>query len=439
MNSAIVTHLLLVLTVTIVGCAQVPVVCEQCDSPWQSTNMNSAFVKPAQAGFEPYKEAKRAMLAEAKYFPEWVTDQQRGEYIEKILPAHVEPDGTCPAAGARQGIILIHGLFDTPFIMQDLARHFSARCFHVYTVLLTGHGTRPGDLLGTSRQAWKDEVRYIVNTVMQEVDELYIGGFSLGGDLSILAASQSEAIKGVFLFAPALKPMNSLAYGSYALTYLSQGYFKVFEELDFAKYESLPHRAGMETYKLGVEVKRLLDKGLKQPIFLAVSLEDATIDARHTLEVITKAPTAAGSQVLVFSVESSEAEALCGVYTLAKGAGSCTVRSSHLPDSGIKSLSHVGLVVNKDNEHYGEKGDYRNCLYVKSAKRVCLESRVNAQSCSKGVICYGEAIWPTENPIVRRITFNPLFEQLTAEVDRFLDGDVRATGADGLSPGGSLE
>ncbi|MGI9500774.1 MAG: hypothetical protein ACR2P3_12090, partial [Geminicoccaceae bacterium] len=47
-------------------------------------------------------------------------------------------------ANYDRGILLIHGLNDTPFSMWDLGSRFAKACYLVRGVLLPGHGTVPG-------------------------------------------------------------------------------------------------------------------------------------------------------------------------------------------------------------------------------------------------------------------------------------------------------
>ncbi len=413
--------LLISFTILIGGCAQIPEVCAGCDDPWKASGRNSTFEKPETDDYDDYVTAKREMLDLTKYAPEWTSAAQHKHFTDIVAPARRTPrDEDCEGAGARRGIVLIHGLFDTPFIMRDLADYFTKRCITVFEVLLTGHGARPGDLLSVSRQAWMDEVAHVVKAANQEFEELYIGGFSLGGALSIHAATLCDCIKAVLVFAPALKPKNRLAYGSIVSREFGARYFEAFEEYDFAKYESLSHNAGAETYLLGLEVKEDLKAGFEKPLFVAVSLEDETIDAAYTVKTVGEAPRRAVGRMVIFATRAKAAQAHCRPYEKRKRAGDCRVISSRDLSKGVRSLSHVGLVVDPDNPHYGIEGDYKNCLYSTSHKRLCLEAEITEATCRKHLICYGEAIGATEKPVIRRITFNPFFSELKEEIGRFL-------------------
>ena len=65
------------------------------------------------------------------------------------MPFRLYPTNNDGKAHAyRRGILLTHGLTDSPYFMRDLGAYFQAQGFVVLAVLLPGHGTQPGDLAG---------------------------------------------------------------------------------------------------------------------------------------------------------------------------------------------------------------------------------------------------------------------------------------------------
>ena len=62
-------------------------------------------------------------------------------------------------AQIRGGVLLLHGLSDSPYSMRTLVNTFHARGFHVVALRLPGHGTIPGGLLETSWQDWVAAVK----------------------------------------------------------------------------------------------------------------------------------------------------------------------------------------------------------------------------------------------------------------------------------------
>lgn len=122
-----------------------------------------------------------------------------------------------PSQPARKGILLIHGLGDGPGSFVDIAPALAKQGFLVRTVLLPGHGTRPSDLLNVSVEQWRQVVREQADILAKEVDTLWLGGFSTGGNLALeYAMTHHDKVQGLLLFSPAFK--SNTAYDFLAPT-----------------------------------------------------------------------------------------------------------------------------------------------------------------------------------------------------------------------------
>src|SRR4030095_5881521 len=44
--------------------------------------------------------------------------------LEGISPFELRPAPSCSVGGARKGMLLIHGLTDTPYLLRELGEHF---------------------------------------------------------------------------------------------------------------------------------------------------------------------------------------------------------------------------------------------------------------------------------------------------------------------------
>ena len=110
-----------------------------------------------------------------------------------------------------KGILLVHGLGDSPYYFSDIAQALSKQGFLVRVLLLPGHGSRPADLLSISSDGWVRLVDIQINALKAQVDEVYLGGFSTGANLVTSAALTDNAIKGLILFSPAFKAKTKLA------------------------------------------------------------------------------------------------------------------------------------------------------------------------------------------------------------------------------------
>ena len=109
---------------------------------------------------------------------ETATESGRPFYI---IPENVQSD---------IGIVLVHGFLASPAEMKPLSDKLVAAGYPVYGVRLPGHGTSPVDL---RERCWEDWLRVIqrgYETLGTQVEKVCVVGFSTGGALSLIFASE---------------------------------------------------------------------------------------------------------------------------------------------------------------------------------------------------------------------------------------------------------
>ena len=334
-------------------------------------------------------------------------------------------------------------------------------------ILLPGHGTVPGDLLEVSYQDWIDAARYGIDSFAGEVDHLYIAGFSTGGTLAVYHALARDEhrqarppLRGLILFSPAIQVADALApLANWHKLYswaIPRGEWigKLFDEHDDVKYESFPKNAGRPDLSPDQGTRRaaMRNRRLDTPVFIALSQDDATVNSRATIEFfreITPADDSKNALIAYTTVPEAIGE-----------RGPIRDRISVYPDEGIIAFSHVAIPVRPDNPHYGRHGTYKSCLeYEKSnderaadeqACRMlrktstpseggaradhrwcrCREGRAPRDGVRLGetsasaisALDAASTLKGLEPPLVlRRLTFNPDFDGMMAEVDAFVD------------------
>lgn len=375
----------------------------------QVSGLNSEFSYTGN-DFNEYIAASRDMIAAAR------TDLQ-GADAEKTVagnsPFLLLPDADCPPGGARahrQGILLTHGLTDSPYLMWDLARYFQSRCLLVYGILLPGHGTRPGDLLDVGWADWMNAVKFGVTALAAQVDRVYMGGFSTGAALSVYHAGKNQTIKGLFLFSPAiavspLAPVACLLNGLGILREKSH-WLDLLPDEDTFKYESFAANAGCQIHKLTREIRPARSsKPVTIPLFIAASADDATVKTAATLELFKAAPSTV-KQMLLYGEE------------LPAGADPA-VELVPVRDPGARILgsAHTALVMAPADEHYGEAGAYRLCA-------IYFDKEPEAyRACKAGKADYLGEISATNRKlgVIQRLTFNPKFADMLNSLSAFLD------------------
>src|SRR5262245_33276185 len=106
------------------------------------------------------------------------------------------------------GCLLVHGFTSSAYEMRDLARFLADRGITAGAPLLAGHGTAPEDLQGKTWQDWYGSVSRALDVMLAKYKRVYLVGLSLGGALTLYAASQrgKELAGIVVLSAPIYLP-----------------------------------------------------------------------------------------------------------------------------------------------------------------------------------------------------------------------------------------
>ena len=128
--------------------------------------------------------------------------------VEWNAPGEWTPAEAAEPGQPRKGILLIHGLGDSPWTFVDIAAELSKRGYLVRTVLLPGHGTRPEDVMYVTADDWRQVVRQQADAMRRDVDTLYLGGFSTGANLALEYAYDHADVAGLVLFSPGFKSLS---------------------------------------------------------------------------------------------------------------------------------------------------------------------------------------------------------------------------------------
>ncbi len=311
----------------------------------------------------------------------------------------------------QRGIVLTHGLTDSPYFMRALGEFFAAQGFVVMAILLPGHGTQPGDLLTVHRDEWAQTLAYAVDCLAQQVDEVYLGGLSTGATLSIQHSLQDARIRGLFLFSPALKITPRAAFAKFHLliSWLAprSAWVEIQPDRDLYKYESLTKNAVAQTYALTQNVQQQLrQKTLNLPIFSAFSNDDATVNNTATLAFMAQA-NHANNHTVLYATQALK---------LAQKNIDCVLM--HDTAQHILSSAHTAIVLPDDDAHYGAAGNYANCAHYFP------DHPTNYASCVRNAPTINRGEINPENlqqGMMKRLMTNPKFAQLKISLRKFIE------------------
>ena len=237
--------------------------------------------------FSAYVDASRARAVAVNRV---VRTRLTSDEVAAISPFEIRPTPPHKDCKGRavadydKGVLLIHGLNDTPYSMRDLGDRFSKECYMVRAILLPGHGTVPGDLINIGLPAWRDAVAKAVWSFRGHVDRLVIAGFDLGANLALDAALDlgfppEVELDGIVMLAPAFR-YDPPQFGPAAAGPGGYGLWgDVFSEAENLRYFSTVRPSVAAVNKLGLQLFER-EAPMHIPLFVAASADDAVTDPK---------------------------------------------------------------------------------------------------------------------------------------------------------------
>lgn len=308
------------------------------------------------------------------------------------------------------GVLLLHGLSDSPYSLRALGESLHAQGAAVVGLRIPGHGTAPSGLVDIRWQDMAAAVRLAARHVREQVGDkpLYLIGYSNGGALAVdylldtLHDDSLPGVTGVMLLAPEIGVSGSARYAvwqgrlGYLLGLDKMAWVSVKPEYDPYKYGSFAVNAGDIAYQitmhLQAEITKLQGSGKLEnlpPILAFQSAADATVTASALIEHLFARLPPAGHELVLFDINrrvevdfllkddpratflplitksdrkygltlvtnGQEGNDRVNAYSLPIGA-TAPVSSEELGDwpDNIYSLSHVALPFPPDDPLYG--------------------------------------------------------------------------------------
>lgn len=348
-----------------------------------------ARAEKASPSFADYRQQTLKTLEQHRSFQ---TTDHAAE-LEWNAPQEWRPGGQ-----PQGGILLVHGLGDSPWSFHDLGAKLAAQGFLVRTVLLPGHGTQPSDMLDVTLTQWQSVVREQAQTMSREVPKVYLGGFSTGANLVLDYAYDHDEIAGLVLFSPAFRSDSPYAWLtqwiSWARPWLASPNDPLRPLQTPVRYLNVPTNGFAQFYRSSVLAqKRLGQRSYDKPVFVAITQHDSVLDTGYVLNTFDERFSNPASRLIWYG--DSPAPAAKNPRVL--------VRKDYLPEYRISQFSHMGLLFSPDNALYGVNGKQRICWNGQETP--------DMQKCLAG-----EPVWYSDwghreaGKIHARLTFNPYFE-----------------------------
>jgi alpha-beta hydrolase superfamily lysophospholipase len=356
----------------------------------------------------------------------------------------------------RGGVLLVHGLTDSPYSMRAMAERLHAAGFYTVSLRMQGHGTVPGGLVNTDWEDWSAAVRMGVRHVRLKVGAdrpLVLVGYSNGG--ALVTKYALDALTDTSLPRPSklvlVSPMIGVSPAAGLAGVISllgpfvekARWIDIVPEYNPFKYNSFPANAGRQTARLTralsselAETKsagRLTDM---PPVLVFQSLVDTTVSTAAVLYELLDHLPANRNEIVLFDlnrqsgvdaftkpeavlprllgdgsrpyavtlVTNTEAGSMA-VSAMTAAAGALAINAEPLglswPDA-MYSLSHVALPFPTDDPIYGGEGNGRDVGSISLGR---LSPRGEK----------GSLIVPAD--VLMRVTWNPFFPYLARRLD----------------------
>jgi alpha-beta hydrolase superfamily lysophospholipase len=221
-----------------------------------------------------------------------------------------------PSQSPRAGVLLLHGLSDSPYSMRALGERLAAEHAWVVGLRVPGHGTAPSGLV-TVR--WQDMAAAVVLAVRHLRGAVV--GYSNGGALAVeyalsaLADPSLPLPQGIVLLSPEIGVAKAAALASWqarlgqVLGLDKLAWTSIEPEYDTFKYNSFATNAADLAYQLTARIQEQLaaldraGKLAEMPLILAFqSAVDATVTAPALVENLLDRLPAAGHELVLFDI-----------------------------------------------------------------------------------------------------------------------------------------
>jgi len=221
------------------------------------------------------------------------------------------------------GVLLIHGLSDSPYSMRALGKKLHDSGAWVLGLRVPGHGTAPSGLVEVRRQDMAAAVKLAARHVKKAIGAkpFYLVGYSNGGALSVeyaLSALEDSSLPpptGVVLLSPEIGVTAAAAFAvwqgrlGHLLGLEKLAWNSVSPEYDPYKYGSFAVNAGDLAYRITTHIQDQLDAlqgtgklGNMPPLLAFQSSVDATVSPGALVENLFARLPSANHELVLFDI-----------------------------------------------------------------------------------------------------------------------------------------
>ncbi len=327
-----------VMVVSIAGCGGQPL------QPWHTVHLAEEFeanMADDVGDFAGYLALEDRLFAEleAEVYAEVATGPEyslvRYSSGSAADPKQRQPDYNhtfeLRAEEPHGGILLLHGLSDSPYSLHALGEKFHEEGFWVIGLRLPGHGTAPSGLMRAKWQDMAAAIRLAMDHLVAQVGQkpVHIIGYSTGAALALDLAVDSignpdqQTPASLILISPAIGISRAAALaGPTAALGRVPGFGRlswasITPEFDPYKYNSFTVYAGAQVHKLTrsvanrvAAIARSTDANAMPPILVFKSAVDATVSTTAVIDRLLSHFSDNGNELVLFDINRSAAKSI---------------------------------------------------------------------------------------------------------------------------------
>ncbi|MCO7223260.1 carboxylesterase [Pleionea sp. CnH1-48] len=378
------TFIRIVLTLTLlivnVGCSTL----SNSHAPLFKSQQYYNYIQPS---FAEYLKTTKTWLSSNRAYITSAHDKE----VSMNMPFELTPEQP-----SSKAILLVHGLGDSPYSFSDLAVTLRAQGFHVRTLLLPGHGSKPDDLKLPGYNDWQTAVDHYANLMKQEFEQVWLGGFSTGANLVTIHAVKQGNIDGLLLFSPGFQSQAPfLEKLAPFVSLFTDGYTA--KEHNIARYTSAPINGAIAYSDSAERLRDLLEQQkVTIPTLIVISEADSVVDPYAIKTLYEDNFTNPNSQLIWYG-ESTFKQPSIKTFTM------------KLDAHKISTGSHMSTLFAPHNTYYGQNGERKMCMNS-------FDDDASARCRAGEEVWYSAWGYEEEGKIHARLTWNPYYQNLVESI-----------------------
>jgi alpha-beta hydrolase superfamily lysophospholipase len=452
---------------------------------WHTVELDEEFTADMAGqqvrNFEDYLELEERLFQELEDEVYAVTPTGPAHILERYSrgsaadPGNSQPNWNrsyeLPADNPVGGVLLLHGLSDSPYSLRTLGKTLNENGYWVIGLRLPGHGTAPSGLVHMRWQDMAAAVKLAADHLLAKMGTrpVHLVGYSTGAPLAMdfilgaLAGEDTAVPASLVLISPAIRvhPASALAGFKDTMAMLpglgGWAYLNLINEFDPYKYNSFASNAGAQVHGITRNVDRRIQRlaanpaaaGKFPPVLVLKSTVDSTVTTEAVVDNLLLKLPGGRNELVLFDINRNAAIASIMVsdpgpltrrlldddklpfsvtFVTNEDPGSPGVIARHkapfssgISDQeelelawprGIVSLSHVALPIPPDDLLYGQ-----------------------VQNENNDMIFLGDLAFRGERGLLKvpgdwllRLRYNPFYEYMQTRILQWMDGENQPNG-----------